>query len=182
MYTGWRTIGDNINYFQMGGNVGEKGQMYTGWRTMNNKVYYFQKGIRTVISAKCIRTAHNERKEVLFPDRRQSWRKGSYVYRMEDDRKNVNYFQMGGKAGEKGQMYTGWKTMNSKVYYFQVGNADGNVGALYTGWHTMKGKSYYFQINGVKGEKGQMYTGWKTLNKERYWFKETELTECAVQA
>ena len=29
MYTGWRTIGKNVYYLQMGGNIGEKGQLYT---------------------------------------------------------------------------------------------------------------------------------------------------------
>lgn len=57
---------------------------------------------------------------------------------MEDDWKNVKYFQMGG-TGEKGQMYTGWKTMNSKVYYFQVEMLT-VTSALYTGWQD--GKSY----------------------------------------
>ena len=30
---------------------------------------------------------------------------------------------MGGETGQKGQLYTGWRTLNDKVYYFQKGMA-----------------------------------------------------------
>ena len=65
---------------------------------------------------------------------------------------------MGGESWSKGQMYTGWRTMNNKVYYFQMGNGDGNIGKLNTGWRLMNGKRYYFQIGGKAGERGKLYT------------------------
>ena len=44
---------------------------------------------------------------------------------------------MGGSAGERGKMYTGWRAMNGNRYYFQVGGNVGDKGQLYTGWRTL---------------------------------------------
>ena len=38
-----------------------KVQMYTGWRTLNNNVYYFQKEMPMEISVKCIRLEDNRK-------------------------------------------------------------------------------------------------------------------------
>ena len=80
---------------------------------------------------------------------------------------------MGGETGQKGQLYTGWRTLNDKVYYFQKGNGDGNIGKLTTGWSQMNGKWYYFQTGGGAGEKGKLYTGWQTIGGKRYFLRRT---------
>ena len=38
---------------------------------------------------------------------------------------NIYYFQIGGGAGDRGMMYTGWRTLGENTYYFQMGGKEG---------------------------------------------------------
>ena len=74
------------------------------------------------------------------------------------------------QASKKGQMLTGWKTVDGMVRYFadeKYTAASVKTGKMLTGWKVIGGKTYYLDKS-----TGEQYQGWKTIDGYKYFFND----------
>ena len=74
------------------------------------------------------------------------------------------------QASKKGQMLTGWKTVDGIVRYFadeKYTAASVKTGKMLTGWKVIGGKTYYLDKS-----TGEQYQGWRTIDGYKYFFND----------
>ena len=83
------------------------------------------------------------------------------------------------KEARKGQMLSGWKTVNGALRYFKDSRYPGSAktGKLLSGWKTIGGRKYFLADSRTKNYPvGMRLTGWQTIDGKVYYFADENYT------
>ena len=155
----------------------ENGVKKTGWLTINNADYYLKADGEMALGLTYIKGEGT----FYFMDSTYAAyseaRKGQMLSGWKTVDGSLRYFKDSRYPGsaKTGKLLTGWKTISGRKYFLADSRTDKYpTGTRLTGWQTIDGKVYYFADENYKSQpKGVMLTGFRTISGSKYYFADS---------